>query len=218
MINVGSDPAQQLELTEEQQQENSESLFKAAEKKLEELANYQKVIDEFKSGYDLLLKRYQIDSSLFEKMSESYAGTPIYYKVCVGALVVGFCALIGAALNLTFLFAASAVGLVGVFSMLFSNHSASSKKKNERLEQDVTNMEASIKQEVETLSQIENELRDTLEQVAKENLRLADTNCQLGSAVGELKGEVEDLNSTVKELTKAKDEISEAKQRLVLGV
>jgi hypothetical protein len=54
----------------------------------------------------------------------------------------------GAAVNLSFLFAATTVRLIGACSFHFENHDASSKKKDERLKQDVSEMETSLNNEV----------------------------------------------------------------------
>jgi chromosome segregation ATPase len=151
-------------------------------------------------------------------MADAYTKTPIYYKVCTGILVVGLCALIGAAVNLTFLFAATAVGLIGVCSFLFENHGASSKKKEERLKQDVSEMETSIKSEVETLGQIEGDLRGNLEAISSENLRLAQTNERLETTIEQLNTQVEQTALTVEDLKRAKDAVSQANKELLLKV
>lgn len=211
---LSNDPCQE-DGNQEPQKRNDQLLIDIAERKLEELSEHKRSIGEFESSHELLLKRYQIQSSLFEKMTDTFSSTPFYFKVCVGLLTVSLSALVGAVVNLSLLFAATTAALVGVCSMLLNNHSSCQTQKNKQLKKDLEKMEQDIATEVETLKAIEGELRATLSNIAKENIRLAKNNGELEAMVGKLDEKIGTMGTAIENLTQTKDKVSEANRQLI---
>ena len=161
-INRDTPPTLANQATDALAEKTASVLIRHAEGQLQELMSLQKKIGERQSSLVILMKRFYIEHSYFDKASDAYGNTSTFGKVAYTATFIGMSTLMGAALNLAALFALVSIAIAYLTSVLLSNHHTISFARSARLEADIIEMEETNKAQFEEFSLLEDKLNEAL--------------------------------------------------------
>lgn len=181
---------------------------------LQQLLGHEKHIGKLHSSLDILMKRFFVEKSFFDRASEWYGDKPWWNKTLTAVSFVGISALAGAVFNLAALFTLIAVGAYALSHSLLNEHHTITNSRTARFCTDITEMEHDLEAEVEQLRGIETRLTDILISLCEEQQRLSEGNAELEETVSEFQAKTAGLIATIEQLGKTKDGLLSSNQQL----
>lgn len=196
-------------LTDKVVNKTAESLAKKLENKVKSLIEDNKKISELHSNIDILLKRYYIDKSVFDKLAIWYGEKAYWKKALLLFTSVASAVFIGSLMGIAIAFSLmlSTITILLISAFMLHNHHNAYIARNSRLHEDTEKIEQRLKDEVEKLSLLENKLQDIFIKLNKALLNLLEENDNITKANQELLEQINTLEAQVSQLADEKSEL-----------
>lgn len=179
-----------------------------ASTQLKKILAQGKNIKQFQSNLDLLMQRYHVDDSFFDMAAKGYSNLSWWIKLGMITGTVSLAACIGAACNLVIVLAVVTFILYAAITLMLENHYSVSVKKDKRISADIIELEASLAESVEHISEIEESLKSVFTSLCEMNLQQAEN-------IAAFKTQIDQLEEQITKLTEINGQLDSTKDVLI---
>ncbi len=176
-----------------------------ASSQLKKILAQGKNIKQFQSNLDLLMQRYHVDDSFFDMAAKGYSNLSWWIKLGMITGTVSLAACIGAACNLVIVLAVVTFVLYAAIALMLENHYSLSLKKDKRISADIIELEASLAESVEHISEIEESLKSVFTSLCEMNLEQAENIAAFKTQINQLEEQITRLTEINGQLDSTKD-------------
>lgn len=188
-----------------------ESQNKSTRERIESLQSKHKIIRKKQSSVKLLVARYDVEQSFFDKAAKWYGSLGWWKKALVAVAATSASILAGATSPLGIIASifCSVVALIGHF--LLSEHHRIGEERLTRIKNDIVELEHELTRLVADLSQVEDELQEALSTLTQEEL-------ELQSLCESYQSQITSLEAEVARIQESSDTLDEEKENLVAEI
>lgn len=187
-----------------------EELKSDASIQLKKILMQGKNIKKFQSNVDLLVKRYHIEDSIFDKMANQYGNLSWWIKLLMMVAIVSLAVCIGLTCNILIVLAVVTFIFYLAFVLLFENHHIASLKKDKRIFDDIIALEDSLAESIKHINEIEESLKLVLSSLVEINIQQADDIATFKAQVIQLEEQIIKLTEIHANLESTKDNLKDS--------
>lgn len=190
-----------------------ETLLADAKQRIDELKKQEQLIHQFESNLDVLMKRYFVEKSFFDKAAHWYGSLGFLKKTLLIVSYVVTCLLIASFLSLAITLLL--IGLAVVSHTALTNHHRIETNRCQRFCEDIQKLEHDLTEQMVQLKEVEVQLKTVLLSLNQELIRLIENNSNLEQAIATLNTQMIDLTASVTALELVKTNITTQNQVLI---
>ena len=186
-----------------------------AEVQLKRLLHQGKHISKLQSNLDIIMQRHHIERSYLSQLSEWYGSKPLWIKVSLNISVAATAAAaLGAIFNLAAILGAVVGTLYLGITYLLQNDYDITQARDQRLKEDIQQMEEELASTVEHLSELEDSLKAVFTSLCELNCHMADDILSFEKKIVGLQENIDRFNGVIKNLEETNTALSQTNETM----